>query len=226
LSDLYEAVQKSSLCKQYSEMPDAGQRPGIPDITDLVHAAKEALESDLGLKADVKHATERLGDVANSLSLAFVVEGTLVFLGDLEKECLATAVKKVAAKCSHYEVLVAPHHGRCWRDELRRLWAERTLVSNGQDGFLHYQPELCSTSREVLLTHVVGDIMSYDPKPVLCPLVRKEWPGIRMYPEQDERCYSALMGDLSQAPLFVNDCPEFAKCKLSKAVIGCRVRAL
>ncbi len=92
-------------------------------------------------------ANSALKSAANDLSLAFMCESALLFLGDLESSQIARVVGYLKTKSrTNFDVIIAAHHGTHWNEQLHHLSARNCFASVGRlVRFLKPQYNLIST---------------------------------------------------------------------------------
>jgi hypothetical protein len=115
---------------------------------------------DMDNDEDLRSVNVRLRSAANYLGLAFSVGTALLCLGDLEPSSVKGAVSHLPASLGrlNFRVVVAPHHGTVWCDDMYRLRAKDTLVSVGENLWPHVRPELGRISRGIRFTRLHGDL--------------------------------------------------------------------
>ena len=70
--------------------------------------------------------------MANQLCLVFMQADRFIFFGDLPARQLKIVANDLtSAAVMNFDVMLAPHHGTFWDDQLLRLRSKRTLLSNG-----------------------------------------------------------------------------------------------
>jgi hypothetical protein len=112
------------------------------------------------LMKSVKVANDSLRRAANHLSLAFREDNRLLFMGDLERPEIAQVVDHLSKEDStRFLIMVTPHHGTHWHNNLGRLRCWWAVSSVGKELFGHVSSEFKSMSDTVLITHLNGDVV-------------------------------------------------------------------
>ena len=127
-------------------------------IPEFYEFSKE--ENPLDNKQLIKETNDKLRKAANHLSIAFRQEDNILFLGDLESKELEIICKELDANNqTHYDILVAPHHGTHWDEKMKQLKCDYALASIGHS-IVHNikQEELSSISKCFLRTDCYGAI--------------------------------------------------------------------
>lgn len=127
-------------------------------IPEFYESSKE--ENPLENKQLIQETNDKLKKAANHLSIAFRQEDNILFLGDLESKELEIICKELDANNqTHYDILVAPHHGTHWDEKMKQLKCDYALASIGHS-IVHNikQEELSSISKCFLRTDCYGAI--------------------------------------------------------------------
>lgn len=107
-------------------------------------------------------ANKLLKDVANKLCLVLVQGNDLLFWGDLEQQEIKKVVNNLVEKnTTNFEVMIAPHHGTHWADDMYKLRTNYMLVPSGEERNKKFEPRLKQISQEVISTYQSGDIVKY-----------------------------------------------------------------
>ena len=125
---------------------------------ELHDSSKE--ENLLDNKQLIKEINDKLRKAANHLSIAFRQEDNILFLGDLEPNELKIICEELDAnKQTHYDILIAPHHGTHWDDKMKQLKCDYALASIGHS-LVHNikQEELSTISKCFLRTDCYGAV--------------------------------------------------------------------
>lgn len=127
-------------------------------IPEFYEFSKE--ENPLDNKQLIKETNDKLRKAANHLSIAFRQEDNILFLGDLEPKELEIICEELDAdKQTHYDILIAPHHGTHWDKKMKQLKCDYALASIGHS-LVHNikQEELSTISKCFLRTDCYGAI--------------------------------------------------------------------
>lgn len=132
---------------------------GLLQLTLKLHELQNE-ENPLEDKQLIQETNDKLKKAANHLSIAFRQEDNILFLGDLESKELEIICKELDANNqTHYDILVAPHHGTHWQEKMKQLKCDYALASIGHS-LVHNvkQEELSSISKCFLRTDCYGAI--------------------------------------------------------------------
>lgn len=127
-------------------------------IPEFYEFSKE--ENPLENKQLIKEINDKLRKAANHLSIAFRQEDNILFLGDLEPKELEIICEELDAnKQTHYDILIAPHHGTHWHEKMKQLKCDYALASIGSSLVCNIkQEELSTISKCFLRTDCYGSI--------------------------------------------------------------------
>ena len=181
ISDFEAAKEQDmTLRRVYDSLGESGEiRPYVGDEERGELRGRGDEEHELGdfprevrdLPDVVRRANKSLRAAANHLSLAFHEDNRFLFMGDLEGYEIRQVVADLLQKeRNHFVVLITPHHGTHWQQDLGRLRAWWAISSVGDQLLRHVCPQFKSIARRSLFTHLSGDVevpvqfrWSYDP---------------------------------------------------------------
>lgn len=108
----------------------------------------------------LKELDEAYHVAANELSLAFRQEDNILFLGDLENKELKSVCGELSQENkTRYDIIIAPHHGTHWVDEMANLKCSLCLASVGKSLSKSVKAkELMSISKHLIQTDCWGKI--------------------------------------------------------------------
>ena len=133
--------------RRSGEIPGCGER--IPG----------SVEQRRQLPEPIRKANESLRAAANHLSLAFHEDNKFLFMGDLESHEIKQVVGNlVSQQRDHFFIVLTPHHGTHWQDDLRQIHTWYCVSSVGADLFRHVRSEYKSIADVCLITHLNGDV--------------------------------------------------------------------
>ena len=161
LRDLYEQTAAADL---FLSPPDGEVQDGVRvyDLEDGGPWEGEGLEDELDsfeTDSDISKVNGRLRRAANLLSLAFVADGRILCLGDLEGSSLGHACDYVVEELGRdFVAVVAPHHGTKWHASMDRLRAETLAVPVGPKLWSHVATELGRIASRVRFSQIEGDL--------------------------------------------------------------------
>ena len=164
--DLMESPSREPLRELYRRSEEVGLEPEEvieptePSVEDETSPEPELSAEDvLDADPELKKVNDRLRRAANHLSLAFVADGRVLCLGDLDGRPLAAAVEYVVAVLGmDFDVIVPPHHGTQWHPTMDKLRGGTVAVPVGGRLWEHVCPELGRLSGDVRFSRVVGDV--------------------------------------------------------------------
>ncbi|MEW6230379.1 MAG: hypothetical protein AB1700_20210, partial [Bacillota bacterium] len=112
------------------------------------------------LPQSVRDANEDLRKVANHLSIAMAQGNNILFLGDLEDSHIAWVVAYLGRRhMNGFHLLVTPHHGTHWHDELENIRCTYSVSSNGARLHARKSSAFKRISSWSLNTYDCGDIL-------------------------------------------------------------------
>jgi hypothetical protein len=151
---LDSAIQKSEVFRVVTD-PENDDHLVEPEGSGVTFRVERATK----VPADIRSINEAARAVANSLSLAFYVDGAILFLGDLPKRQLKRVVARLTKdNATTFEFTVAAHHGTTWTEELASVRSSNLYVSCGSKLLPHFQTDWAKLSRQILLTAIHGDL--------------------------------------------------------------------
>jgi hypothetical protein len=114
---------------------------------------------DAVIPPEVLKAGERLRKIANRFSLAFRVDDTLLFLGELENNDVNKVLTRLKKEhFNHCSCIVTPHHGTSWGSKLTDIFTYVSVVSSGSKYIRNYDERYKLMSESVRATFTDGDV--------------------------------------------------------------------
>ncbi len=111
------------------------------------------------LRPAVTKANDSLQRAANHISLAFHEDNRLLFLGDLDSKEIQQVVQELNKRDrTNFLILVSPHHGTHWHQDLRAIHSVDVVSSTGKDLIEHLAPIYKSISDFHYCTFTNGDL--------------------------------------------------------------------
>jgi len=154
LKENFNKIEKTDVIKKYTqnEVINCEQKNDNEKWNNNINVDNE-------IPKETKEANTALRSVANRLSLAFHIDNSLLFMGDLE----ATEIKKVVEiliekQTVSFYTMIAPHHGTHWNEILRKLSSDICVSSIGSRLLRNAKNDYKNISNTTLWTYLNGDI--------------------------------------------------------------------
>jgi hypothetical protein len=153
---IYKTIEDKGVINPYlhddEQAADGSNRS--PNNEQLLFQRKEG-----ELPEVVKKANESLRAAANHLSLAFMEDNRLLFLGDLESHEIKKVVRTLKQRESlRFQVLITPHHGTHWQRDLTQIRCIWAVSSVGPKLFKKSSPEYKKIADRCCVTYLLGDV--------------------------------------------------------------------
>ena len=108
----------------------------------------------------VRKANSSLLKAANHLSLALFEDNRFLFLGDAESHEIKQIVDDLKSKGrTIFSILITPHHGTHWHDNLRQIRCTNSITSNGKKLCSRMRQEIKMLPGSSFATFANGDIV-------------------------------------------------------------------
>jgi len=165
---IYKKVSESHLLDPYLEEANGVEVKGLQaDHPQVAYERKS-------IPRVVKEADDALRKAANRISLAFREGGAFLFMGDTESNEINAIAKELDAKDRRdFSLLLTPHHGTHWGNDLRRIRCEYALTSVGKGLIAKCEEGFKQISQRALSTFSNGGL--------LVPILHPPWDR-RFYP--------------------------------------------
>ncbi len=143
------------LYRKMNETPKEASEAGV-NTDDL----EEIELSEAEIPEEIANLGKDLRGIANRLSISFLTDKALLFLGDLECKEIATVIKYLKrSKFNHSEYMIAAHHGSHWHDSLLDIFANEILVSNGRRMVVKFKEGYKGITNRLRFTYLEGSII-------------------------------------------------------------------
>ena len=171
LRELYEKVKREDIFEKYlAEKRGERDRHPFSDSEgndESNESLEEAKEGKKTLPNIVKKANNSLKRAANHLSLVFLEDNRILFMGDLENYEIKQVIKYLERNNKrNFLIFIPPHHGTHWHRDIKKIKWDYLLCSNGPKLCRKINPNFKSSLS--LSTHINGDI-------VIPILIRSPW---------------------------------------------------
>jgi ribonuclease BN (tRNA processing enzyme) len=151
---LYDLVAEEGTFRDYLQ-----EEPGEREPERTRTAQEDYGQQRGGLPLVVKKANESLRRAANHLSLAFVDDSRLLFLGDAESSEIKRIMEDLKSRHrTHFFTLIPAHHGTHWHKTLEQVRCVYAVSSVGRRLCSRVQPGLREIAENPLATWISGDI--------------------------------------------------------------------
>jgi beta-lactamase superfamily II metal-dependent hydrolase len=151
-------AKNGKLRARYERMNEIPSEPGTFAADDDDQIALEMTNEKL--VKEVHRINTALNDIANRISLAFIIKDSILFLGDLLEPELNEVIKhlKHSYRFNHIDCLVAAHHGTHWDNSLYDIFAYQVAISNGKRMICKFREEYKDIAEGIRSTFQEGDI--------------------------------------------------------------------
>ncbi len=168
LKEIYEQVQKSGIVSRLKDNDIVSGTQESNEDNVICRDEESGAHENVEIPESIKKANKSLRDVANHLCLAFRDDGGFLFFGDAEPHEIVKIVGSLKEGGQEYfHVIVAPHHGTHWHDDLLHLRSRFLAASNGPKATGDWKPNYKKIANHALSTHIQGDLV--------IPQLRESW---------------------------------------------------